>query len=197
MYTGLIKNLTKYVSLTTEEAEVASSLFTFRKYRKRQYILQEGDVARHETFILNGLTRTYEIDEKGQEHIVQFGIEDWWIGDLYSFLSGAPSKYNIDCMEDTEVLQIRREQQEELYQRVPKLERHFRIIIQNAYMASVGRVAATMTKSAAERYNDFMSVYPQIGQRVPNHQIASYLGITPQSLSRIRSQASRKSDISS
>src|SRR5688500_10643809 len=102
----LIRNLNKFVSLTNEETEVILPLFTLRRFRKHQYILQEGDLVRHETFIIKGLTRTYEVDEKGQEHIIQFGLEDWWVGDLYSFLTGAPSRYNIDCLEDTEVLQI-------------------------------------------------------------------------------------------
>lgn len=188
MWDPLLKSLCKYIIMNTEEAEIVQSLFTCKKYRRRQYILQEGDVARHETFIRQGLTRTYEVDEKGQEHVVQFGLEDWWVGDLYSFLSEVPTKYNIDCLEDTEVLQITKPNLELLYQRVPKMERHFRIIIQNAFIAATSRVASTLTKSAVERYDEFISKYPQIEQRVPNHQIASYLGITPQSLSRIRAQ---------
>jgi CRP-like cAMP-binding protein len=193
MYEALLSNLNRYVTLTEEEAGIVSTLFSYKKYRKHQYLLQEGDVARMETFIIKGLTRSYELDEQGQEHIIQFGVEDWWVGDLYSFLSGKPTKYNIDCLEDTEVLQIDRERQEQLYQEVPKMERHFRIIIQNAYIASTSRVAATLAKSAAERYQDFIASYPQIEQRIPNHQIASYLGITPQSLSRIRAQELRRS----
>jgi len=188
MWDRLLNNLGKYNTLTQGEGEIIKSLFTYKKFRKRQYILQEGEIARHETFIRSGLTRTYEVDEKGQEHVVQFGPEDWWIGDLYSFLSETPGKYNIDCLEDTEVLQITKPNLELLYQQVPKMERHFRIIIQNAYIASTKRVASSLVKSAAERYNEFILKYPQIEQRVPNHQIASYLGITPQSLSRIRSQ---------
>ena len=182
----LIGTLSKYVTLTPEEVDVIASLFSFRTFRKRQYILQEGEINRHETFIVKGLTRTYEVDEKGQEHIVQFGLEDWWIGDLYSFLTETPTKYNIDCLEDTEVYQITRSNLETLYEKVPKMERHFRIIIQNAFIASTTRVASSLAKSATERYLEFTEQYPQIGQRVPNHQIASYLGITPQSLSRIR-----------
>jgi len=182
----LIKNLSKYVALTDEEQESILSLFTARKFRKHQYILQEGDLTRYETFIVKGLTRTYEVDEKGQEHIVHFGLEDWWVGDLYSFLAETPTAYNIDCLEDTEVLQITKGDLEALYQKVPKLERHFRIMIQNAYIASVRRISSTLIKSAAERYAEFLQKYPHIHQRVPNHQVASYLGITPQSLSRIR-----------
>jgi CRP-like cAMP-binding protein len=187
----LLKNLTKYINLTEEERQVVLSHFSPKKFRKHQYILQEGDITRHETFIVSGLTRTYEVDDKGQEHVVQFGLEDWWVGDLYSFLTETPTVYNIDCLEETDVLQITKPNLEELYQLVPKLERHFRIILQNAFIASTRRVSSTLIKSAAERYDEFIARYPQIEQRVPNHQIASYLGITPQSLSRIRGKLIR------
>lgn len=187
MWDPLIKNLSKFVPLTPQEVGIIQSLFTFRKYRKRQYILQEGDVARYETFIVKGVTRTYQVDEKGQEHVLQFGLEDWWVGDLYSFLTEAPTTYNVDCLEDTEVMHITRADLETLYEKVPKMERHFRIMIQNAFITSTRRLSATLAKSAQERYEEFIERYPQIEQRVANHQIASYLGITPQTLSRIRS----------
>lgn len=193
MWEPLINNLSKFVELTEEEVGIIESLFHYKKFRKRQYILQEGDVVQHEYFIIKGVTRTYEVDDKGQEHIVQFGLEDWWVGDLYSFLTRTPSNYNIDCLEDVEVLQITMPGLETLYQRVPKLERHFRILIQNAYIASIQRLSGTLAKPALERYQDFIKRYPHIEQRVANHQIASYLGITPQSLSRLRSQALTRS----
>ena len=186
MWELLLKNLGKHVSLTNDEAAIIQTLFVHRRFRKRQFILQEGDISRYETFIIKGITRTYETDEKGQEHIVQFGQEDWWIGDMYSFLSDTPSVYNIECIEDTEVFQITKANQEKLFNQVPKMERHFRILLQNAFIALTKRVASSLTKSAGERYEEFKTTYPQIDNRVPNHQIASYLGITPQSLSRIR-----------
>ena len=186
MWELLLKNLGRHVSLTNDEAAIIQTLFVHRRFRKRQFILQEGDISRYETFIIKGITRTYEIDKKGQEHIVQFGPEDWWIGDMYSFLSNTPSVYNIECIEDTEVLQITKANQEKLFNQVPKMERHFRILLQNAFIALTKRVASSLTKSAGERYEEFKTTYPHIDNRVPNHQIASYLGITPQSLSRIR-----------
>lgn len=186
MHDALIAALNKHVSLSNAEAGIVITYFRYRRFRKRQYISQEGEVTRYETFIIKGLTRTYEIDTKGQEHVVQFGMEGWWVGDLYSFLSETPGRYNIDCLEDTEVFQITKADLERLYDQVPKTERHFRILLQNAFIAATQRLSATLAQSATERYQAFIKNYPQIEQRVPNHQIASYLGITPQSLSRIR-----------
>ena len=186
MWESLIRNFNRFISLSPDDITIIQSLFVPKKFRKRQYILQEGEIAKCEYFITAGLTRTYEIDEKGLEHIVQFGLEDWWIGDLYSFLTETPSKFNIDCLDETMVLQISRPDLETLYKKVPATERHFRLLIQNAYIASTKRISSTLSKTAEERYDDFINRYPQIDQRVPNHQIASYLGITPQSLSRIR-----------
>jgi len=188
----LLKNIGKYVQLTDEEKSMVLSHFTPRKFRKRQYILQEGQVSRFESFVTSGLTRTYEVDDKGLEHVVLFGPEDWWVGDLYSFLSETPATCNIDCLEDTEVLQITRTEQEALFANVPKMERFFRILLQKAFIASISRISSTLKKSAAERYQEFILKYPQIDQRVPNHQIASYLGVTPQSLSRIRNREIRQ-----
>jgi CRP-like cAMP-binding protein len=183
----LIQNFEKRgVTLSGEELEVVQTLFTYRKFRKKQYVLQQGDPVRYETFILSGLTRTYEVDERGQEHVLFFGPEDWWVGDLYGFLSASPSQYNVDCLEDTEVLQISKPGLDLLYERVPKMNQYFRILFQNAFIAATQRVGASLRKSALERYQEFRASYPALEQRIPNHQIASFLGITPQSLSRIR-----------
>ena len=192
MWSSLIQNLSRFVVLTNDDVEIIQSLFSPKKFRKHQYILQEGDISRWETYVVSGLTRTYEIDDKGQEHVIQFGAEDWWIGDLFSFLTETPSRFNVDCIEDTQVLQITKPDLDLLYQKVPATERHFRIMIQNAYIASTNRISSSLRKTAPERYNEFILRYPQIEQRVPNHQIASYLGITPQSLSRIRSKVASR-----
>jgi CRP-like cAMP-binding protein len=185
---ALYRHFCKHISLTAEEFSICEPLFQYRKYKKRQFLLQEGQVSHYEHFILKGCTRTYEIDEKGLEHIMQFGLEDWWVGDMYSFLTGTPSKLNIDCLEDTEVLQISKSNQDLLYQQLPKMERYFRILVQNAFIAAMNRIYSSLSKPALERYQEFIGKYPHIEQRVPDRQIASFLGITPQSLSRIRSQ---------
>ena len=187
MFDLLIKNiLERNIHLTSEEIKILQSKFTRKHFRKHQYILQQGELSRFENFIVNGLTRTYEVDEKGQEHILQFGMEDWWIGDMYSFLSGKPSAFNIDCLEDTEVLRITKPNLELLYSEVPKMNQYFRLLLEKALIATNQRIIASLRKTAAERYLEFLEKYPRIDQRVSNHQIASFLGITPQSLSRVR-----------
>ena len=192
MFEYLSSHFQKHISLSPEELSITQELFRYKKYRKHQFILQEGETCRFETFIIKGCTRIYEIDDKGQEHILQFGLENWWVGDLFSFLSGSVSRLNIDCLDDTEVFNISRNDLEELYQKVPRLERYFRILVQNAYMAAMNRIYSNLSKPALERYREFITRYPDIEQRVPNHQIASFLGITPQSLSRVRSQNLQK-----
>ncbi|MEI6948970.1 Crp/Fnr family transcriptional regulator [Paraflavisolibacter sp. H34] len=176
------------VPLSEAESGVLQSLFTHKKYRRNQYLLQQGEVARYETFVLKGLTRTYELDDKGQEHVLFFGPEDWWVGDLYSFLSGAPATCNIDCLEDTEVLQISKGSLDRLYAEVPQMNLYFRLKLQNAFIALSRRISSSLSKPAVQRYQEFLEQYPRLEQRIPNHQIASFLGITPQSLSRLRSR---------
>ena len=186
MWELFLQNIAKKgVSLSNEEIEVIQSLFSHKKLRRNQYILQQGDVARYETFVVSGLTRTYEVDNNGLEHVLFFGPEDWWVGDLYSFLSGKPSLYNVDCLEATEVLQISRENLDRVYELVPKMNFYFRLLLQNAFIALTQRISSTLSKPALQRYQEFLNQYPHIEQRIPNHQIASFLGITPQSLSRL------------
>lgn len=189
MWDLLFNNIAgKGVSLTEEEKNVIRDCFSHKKYRKHQYIVQEGDVVAHDYFIVKGLARTYRVDERGQEHILRFTPEDWWAGDLASFFGQIPTQYNIDCIEDTEVLRISVEDLEKVFDKIPQMNKYFRLLYQRSIVSFNLRVTANLTKSAMQRYEEFVQRYPQIEQRVPDHQIASYLGIAPQSLSRIRSQ---------
>lgn len=192
LWAPLFENISRHVTLQPGDHDLIESLFKHRRYRKKQFLLQEGEICRTESFVISGCTRMYEVDSKGQEHVLQFGPPGWWVGNLYSFLSDTPSEYLIDCLEDSEVLQITRENMEMMFDKSARIERFFRIIIQNAFIASQKRVLTSLSKPAAERYLDFIKKYPQIEQRVADHQIASYLGITPQSLSRIRKSFSKK-----
>lgn len=192
MFDLIRKNIEKHIQLTDEEFDYFTSLLKHKHLRKKQFLLEEGDVCKYECFVNNGCLRQYYLDEKGQEHIIQFAVTDWWIGDQYSFLTGLPSKNFIDTLEDSDVLLISKKDLDELYNQVPKFERFFRIAFQNSYVALQRRILANLSQTAEERYLDFSNRYPDIEQKVPQHQVASYLGITPESLSRIRKQLTGK-----
>jgi CRP-like cAMP-binding protein len=192
MYTRILKNISRFIVLTPEEEQYFTSLLRPKKIRKKQYLLQEGDICRYEYFVNKGCLRTYTVDQKGQEHVIQFAIEDWWTGDLYSFLTQTPARYYIDALEDTDLLCLDKNSLENLYTRVPKFERFFRHLLQNAFIASQRRINDMISLTADDRYCNFMSQYPLMEQRLPQKQIASYLGIKPESLSRLRSNWLKK-----
>ena len=181
-----------HVNLTEEEYALLFQNFTVRKLQKRQYLLQQGDPSRHLSYIKKGCLRSFEIDQSGKEHIIQFSIEGWWAGDILSNLTQEPSQLNIECLENCEILQIESAKMEEMYLKIPKLERYFRIITQNAFVVAQNRLLSVMSKSALERYLEFAARYPLFMQRIPSHHIASYLGITPESLSRLRKKYANK-----
>jgi CRP-like cAMP-binding protein len=186
MYALLVNHLSRYISLEKEEIEVLASAFKPKLLKKKEFLLHQGEVCRFETFVTKGCLRAFHLDEKGEEHIVQFAVEDWWIGDMYSFLTQTPASYSIEVLEGCALLQIDKNALEELYLKLPKMERFFRIIIQNAFIASQKRIISAMSKTADERYLDFINKYPTIEQRIPQYQVAAYLGVTPEFLSRIR-----------
>jgi CRP-like cAMP-binding protein len=188
MFDLILKNVSRHITLTPEEAQYFTSILQKRSLRKRQYLLQAGDISRYECFVNKGCLRTYHVDDKGQEHIVQFAFEEWWTGEMYSFLTGQPSSYNIDALEDSELFLIEKSQWEKMFIEIPKFERLFRMLLQNAFISMQRRITDNMSLTAEERYTRFSNQYPQFEQRLPLRQIASYLGITPESLSRIRSK---------
>lgn len=186
----LFDYINQFVQLTTEEQSILSSKVKIRKYLKGQFVVQNGDTCKYENFVLSGCLKTFYLDNDGQEHIVMFAVENWWTADMSSLITQTPSDYNIQCLENAVLAQIYYEEIELLYQQIPKLERFFRIIIQKAYIASQKRLIHNFSLPAKERYLKFRENYPQIEQRVPQYMIASYLGITKEFLSKIRSQAS-------
>lgn len=186
MHTEIIKALTSYVSLTQEEVEIIISFYTYKKYPKKTIILHAGEVCKFEAFVIKGCLKTYFLDETGSEVVLTFASENWWVSDLSSFYEGKPSKMYIDTLEACELLLITLEDKEALLRQLPQLERAFRIMIQRHLSVYQERLFANIALSAKERYAIFLEKYPSIPQRVPQHLIASYLGISPESLSRIR-----------
>ena len=184
----LFNYIDKYINLTTEEKSILISKTTPRNYLKGQYIIQQGDVCKTANFITSGCTKTFYIDKEGQEHIVMFSIEDWWTSDMGSFISQTPADFNVQCLENTELIQFSYDALEELYVEIPKLERLFRKIVERAFVASQKRIIRNFSLSAKERYLIFRENYPKIEQRIPQYMIASYLGITKEFLSKIKSQ---------
>ena len=192
MFELLLEKIKEHVVITDEEFDFCKTLFIPKKLRKRQYLLQEGDVNKYTSFVEKGMLRTYSVDEKGNEPILQFSFEGWWVADLYSFLTDEPSKYNIEAMEDCELLLITKPSWDIMLDKVPALERYFRILIQNSLIATQQRLMGSISETAQEKYSKLINNFPGCLQRVPQHMIASYLGITPETLSRIRGQMAIK-----
>jgi len=192
LFDSLHAHIEKRIPITSEEFDRCKQFFAPRKVAKRQFLLQEGDVCKHFAFVNSGLLREYTVDEKGEEHIIQFAIRDWWISDLNSYLSGTPSTHNIDAIQDSEVLLLEKTARDKLLEAVPVMDRFFRLLLEANYVATHKRVNETLSASADQRYLTFVQEYPEIVEKVPQNQIASYLGITPQSLSRIRKELSQK-----
>jgi len=184
----LLNYINKYISLTEEEEAFLLSKITYRKYLKGQFMVQQGDVCKYECFVISGCTKTFYVDAEGQEHIVMFSIEDWWTSDMGSFITQTPADYNIQCLENTELIMFSYENQNGLFLEIPKLERFFRKIIEKALVASQKRIVRSFSLSTKDRYVYFRNQYPKIEQRIPQYMIASYLGITKEFLSKIKSQ---------
>ncbi len=192
MFDLLHTHIKKRIRLTQEEFNLCKHFFTPRNLKKRQFLLQEGDVCKYLAFVNSGCLREYTVDQKGEEHIIQFAIQDWWISDLNSFLSGATSTHNVDAVQDSEIMILEKEARDKMLEAVPKMERFFRLLLEANHVATHKRINASLSATAEERYLAFIKTYPALVEQVPQSQIASYLGITPQSLSRIRKELSQK-----
>jgi CRP-like cAMP-binding protein len=192
MFELLHKKVTETISITEEDFNYCKSLFLPKKLRRKQYLLQEGDVCKYTTFVEKGILRMYTVDSKGTEHILQFSLEGWWVGDLYSFLTNEPSVYNIEALEECELLLITKASWDLLLEKVPAFERYFRILIQNNLIATQRRLIGSLSLTAEERYLRLLETFPDCLQRVPQHMIASFLGITRETLSRVRGQLAAK-----
>jgi len=178
--------------LSEDEKLVIESHMTPRRFRKKQYFLQEGDVCKYTGFIVKGSAKTFSVDEEGNENILKLSIENWWLADFESFYHLTPSKYNIEAMEDLEVLQVTNAQVEEFFKPIPAFSAMMEVIKQNNAIANQKRMQAVIRYTAEERYADFVNNYPHFLQRFPQNVIASYLGLSPETLSRLRKKLNSK-----
>ncbi|GAB3933881.1 Crp/Fnr family transcriptional regulator [Mucilaginibacter myungsuensis] len=182
----LFDHIQQKVPLTDQDKHGIKPFFTAKRLRKRQYLLQSGDVCKHLAFVTKGLLRTYNVDDKGDEHMSVFGWEGWWISDFNSFLTGQPALFNIDAIENSELMLISHADYEALTIAVPVMDRYFRILYQNSLVTKERRLMSSITHSAEERYLELAGSTPKMIERIPQNLVASYLGIAPETLSRIK-----------
>lgn len=187
VYDSILNHISQHSILSEEEKERFCTALTYKKIRRRQYLLQEGTICTRECFVIKGALRQYEVSPTGRENTVQFAFENWWISDWYSTLQAQPSVYNIDALEDTEVFLIEKCKLEELFIEIPALESYFRKIFLKAFVSLQKRILFQQ-KTAEERYLEFMKCYQWFEQRISQQHIASFLGITRESLSRLKGQ---------
>ncbi len=186
----LFKNIERQISLSDKDKKILAESFRIKKIKRRQFLAEAGEPTKYLYFVLQGCLRAYYIDKNGFEHVVSFAIEDWWMSD-FGFHSGSPSILTIDSLEDSEVLYIDKASMDRLYDQIPQLDRYFRIILQNALMAQMQRIMQMNSFTAEERYVALQKKYPQFVKRIPQKYLASYLGITPEFLSKLKKQLLR------
>ncbi|MBX2929896.1 MAG: Crp/Fnr family transcriptional regulator [Saprospiraceae bacterium] len=192
LFNLILNNIAKHIALDRREQEHFLGLLSTKKLKKKQFLLQEGDVCRHSAFVVEGCLRGYTVDSNGFEHILQFAPPDWWIGDMYSLLTQKPGNLYIDALEETEVLLLSKTDQEQLYLDIPKFERFFRIITENSLVANRQRLLDNLSLSAMERFALFCRQYPTLIERLSQKQIAAYIGVTPEFLSKLKSEYFRR-----
>jgi CRP-like cAMP-binding protein len=181
------------MSIANAQYEWIWSNCALKRLRKKQYLLQEGDIWKSNAFVSKGLLRTYSIDEKGIEHVISFATENWWTGDRESLMSGKPSRFNIDAIEDSEIVVIEKEKFEIICKEIPGFNEMANDIIQRNFIASQIRINESISSSIDEKYQSFIQRYPSFALRAPQSMIASYLGITRETLSRVRHRTAKKS----
>ncbi|MEK8180591.1 Crp/Fnr family transcriptional regulator [Flavobacterium buctense] len=188
----ILENISKIVTLSPEEELLFLSKIETKHYKAKTVILSAGEVCKDSYFVNSGLLRSFTINDNIVEHVLSFACEGWWIGDMYSLLSQKPGNLFIEVLEDAEVVLLSKENQEELYHLIPKLERFFRIIVENSLVAYQERLMDNLSLSAEERFDKFCKKYPTLIQKVPQKQIASFIGVTPEFFSKMKSRLLRK-----
>lgn len=186
MYLSLIDHIAKFVKLDHDEINTVLTYLDLHQLRKKEHLLTEGQICNAQYFISKGCFRQYIINDKGNEQTILFGIENWWMTDFLSFQSHAPSNFNIQAIENSEVIAIEKNALDELLTRVPKLERYFRLCMQKSFGASQLRIKYLFTMSAEERFHHMNALFPEFVQRVPQYMLASYLDFSAELMSKIR-----------
>lgn len=182
----LKKHIRSYIDISDEKLEKYCSAFNLRKIEKKEFLLKEGEICEFEGFVLKGCFKVFHTHHNAAEQILYFGIENWWISDIDSFVNRIPSKLNIQALEDSEILLIPKKEKEKLYAEMPEIERLMRLKFQKSIIALQRRIIDNLSKPSDERYVEFLKDYPQTAHRLTNIQIAAYLGVKPEFISRIR-----------
>lgn len=191
MYDLLKNNIKSHITISDTELEQLCKPFNLKKIPKKEFLLRQGEICKFEGFVNKGCFRVYHINNEGVEHVLYFAIEGWWITDIDSFTNEKPASLFIEALEDSEVLLISKREKELLYEQFPKTEKLFRIMTQKTHVALQRRMISNLSKTADERYLDFIEKYPHLAQRLSNLQIAAYLGISHEFLSKIRKKISK------
>jgi CRP-like cAMP-binding protein len=192
-FTLLLNNVSKFIQLNKTEEDLLISVLQQKELKRKQFWLTEGMVCKYSAFVTSGCLRGFTIDKNGDEHVLSFAPPGWWIADIYSLISQKPGILNIEALEDSEVILLSKAHQEKLYTQIPKFERFFRILTENALVANQQRIIDNMSLAADERYDIFCKRYPMLVNSLPHKQIASYIGVTPEFFSRMRAEKARRS----
>lgn len=188
----ILENISRIVTLTPQEQALFLSNVETKNYKAKTILLNAGEICKHSYFVNSGLLRSFNINDNIVEHVLQFACEGWWIGDMYSLLSQKPGNLFIEVMEDSEVVLLPKENQEKLYTEIPKLERFFRILTENSLVSNQERLMDNLSLTAEERFEKFCKKYPTLIQKVPQKQIASYIGVTPEFFSKMKNRLLKK-----
>ncbi len=188
----ILQNITKHITLTPKEEQLFLSKIETHHFKAKSILLNSGQVSKHSYFVNSGILRSFNINDNIVEHVLTFACEGWWIGDMYSLISQKPGNLFIEVLEDAEVVMLSKENQEQLYIEIPKLERFFRILTENSLVANQERLMDNLSLSAEENFEKFCKKYPSLIQKVPQKHIASYIGVTPEFFSKMKSRLLRK-----
>ncbi|MCY1483666.1 Transcriptional activator protein Anr [compost metagenome] len=192
MLPTLHKYLIDKIILSEEEILLIDSVTIIKKLRKKQFLVQQGELWKFNAFVSSGLVKTFSVDKDGKEHIINFSPEDHWFGDRESLTNGTPTRFNIDAVEDSEVVLVKKEDFEMLCSKIPALNGLVNSLLQKSFLVSQNRIHASISLTAEEKYRNFLDSYPYLANRIPQHMIAAYLGITPETITRARRNNHKK-----